>query len=389
MIGMMSLCLGRASADGTVTSSVLVQVRDSSRLFALQARYSISNPTPINSRGLYRVSIPAGANAGAIVQQLYADPNVIYAEQEGMVCAPVVEGEQLHFAFDASPDPGGYINQAAYQQVNLVNLNTPAIGTGTIVAVLDTGATFNHPDLIGHYLPGYNTIQPGTPPSDVPDGLTNIAVGHGTMIAGIIAKIDPGAQILPIRVLNADGIGTISNVVVGINYAISQGAKVINMSFGAQQQSTALNNAIAQAQMAGVILVASAGNDNNNSPHYPAAIPGVLGVASLDSDNTKSDFSDFGSYVDLDAPGDGIRSTYWTGGYASWSGTSFAAPFVSGEAALIQDLFPFFNSNTVSTMIVWSAFSINSLNPGYSGMLGAGIIDIGAALGYLPTMPPP
>src|SRR5205823_4808057 len=142
-------------------------------------------------------------------------------------------GKQRHFAFDKGPDPGLYINQQAYQQVDLGNAQSVATGAGVVVAVLDTGATFTHPALSAHYILGYNAINPGTEPADVPDGLFNAAVGHGTMVAGILARIAPGAQIMPIRVLDADGMGTMLNVARGVHWAVTHGAKVINMSFSA------------------------------------------------------------------------------------------------------------------------------------------------------------
>jgi subtilisin family serine protease len=248
------------------------------------------------------------------------------------------------------------------------------------VAVLDTGAALNHPALIGHFLPGYNAIYPALPPNDVPDGAANNEVGHGTMVAGIIARLAPQAQIMPVRVLNGDGAGTILNVVKGIQYAIANGAQVINMSFSSSVNSSALNDALDSAEIAGVVLVASAGNENVHIPGTIAAGRGILAVGAVEADNTKSPYSNYGSFIDVVAPGSGIRSTFWDGGYASWSGTSFAAPFVTAEAVLMLSNQPWLTSDVVITVIRKTARSVDGYNPAYKGLLGRGIIDVEAAV---------
>ena len=193
------------------------------------------------------------------------------------------------------------------------------------MAVLDTGATFGHSDLKGHYLPGYNALYPALPPNEAADGFANYEVGHGTMVAGIIARLAPKAMIMPVRVLNGDGSGTILNVVNGIRYATTHGANIISMSFGVSVKSSVLNEALNAAELAGVLLVTSAGNDNSGNTTTTILSGGTIPVAALEADNTKAPYSNYGSYVRISAPGSNIRSTFSDGGYASWSGTSFAA----------------------------------------------------------------
>lgn len=248
-----------------------------------------------------------------------------------------------------------------------------------IVAVLDTGATPTHKALWKHLIPGFNAIQGGDP-LDVPDTPTHQAVGHGTMVAGIVARLAPKAQIMPVRVLNSDGVGTMSSVLQGLYYAVSHGANVINMSFGSSgseddDASEALSDALEMAQEAGIVLVASAGNDDSKRVSYPAACEGVLAVAAVEWNDTKSPYSNYGRRVSVVAPGTGIRSAYWTGGYANWSGTSFAAPFVSAEAALLFSANPRVSSGKVRRTILDTAQGVDSVNPAYATLLGKGIID--------------
>ena len=255
-----------------------------------------------------------------------------------------------------------------------------ATGKGVVVAVLDTGATFTHPDLKDHYLPGYNAIHPELPPSEAADGIANYEVGHGTMVAGIIARLAPKAMIMPVRVLNGDGSGTLFDLVKGVDYAVSHGANVISMSFGVSVNSSALNEALDAAELAGIVLVASAGNDNSSNAISPTVSRGTISVAALEADNKKAPYSNFGSFVRVSAPGSNIRSTYSDGGYASWSGTSFAAPFVSAEAALILSAKPTLTSEGVTSIIRGTAHSVDNANPAYRGKLGNGVIDITSAV---------
>jgi subtilisin family serine protease len=299
---------------------------------------------------IYQFGVPMKANQTVVARQLGKDARIRYAEPDALSLSEARSGvasEQFHIAFVDGFDSSGYVNQAAYTQVDFTPGQTgsgPGVGLGTIVAILDTG--------------------------------------HGTMVAGIIAMLDPSAQILPVRVLNGDGVGSIFYVVQGIYYAIGQGAQVINMSLGTSRNSCALQDAVLDAEDAGVILVASAGNDGANELHYPAAYPGVLAVAALEADNTLASFSNFGPTIAAAAPGDGIESTYYNGGYATWAGTSFSAPFLTGEASLFLEKEPNCPPDDFTTVVWLSSNSIDSLNSGFAGLLGAGVLDVAVSLNY-------
>lgn len=328
-------------------------------------------------------------DSSAFVQTLQSSPGVVEAAAEDVVVIPELPTSQLTFAFDLGPDPMGYWNQTALLQVNLGSAHASAIGRGVRVAVLDTGVNANHSDLVGRCVAGYNAIDPSLPPDDVPAlpdaeisifGQRDSGAGHGTMIAGIIALVAPGAEIMPVKVLSADGTGREADVVEGIRWAIRNGADVINMSFGSPSASRAVARAILAARVSGAVLVASAGNDSSDAPHSPAALHGVLSVTSVEEDNVKSPWASYGSTVDLVCPGSGIRSAYWDGGYATWSGTSFAAAFVSGAAALVRELRPHGAGNRVKNVLTRTATSVDDLNPDYAGLLGRGLLNIEAAV---------
>lgn len=333
---------------------------------------------------IYTLLLPDGETQASFQRQIHRDRRALSVEAN-LEISVEQRANPIHFAFDAGPNPGSYLNQYAYHQVNLGQAQQLTKAVSVVVAVLDTGATPNHPALRGHYLTGYNTFDPTQFPLDLPDGEDNLAVGHGTMIAGLIARLAPTAMILPVRVLNGDGIGTMMTVVHGIYYAMANQARIINISFGSPRNSQVLEEALDAAHKAGILVVASAGNDGSETRHYPAALGDVIAVAALEDSNVKSSYSNFGEFIGLDAPGTGIRSTYWTGGYATWSGTSFAAPFVTATAALALMANPDLTADRLSAALKETARPIDRKNPAYREKLGHGLIDIERAVRFAST----
>ncbi len=223
-------------------------------------------------------------------------------------------------------------------------------GSGVTVAVLDTGVKSSHSDLSGRVLSGTDLVAPGTSADD--------ENGHGTHVAGIIAAVQnnsrgiagmaPSTKILPVRVLDRNGNGSSANVAKGILYAASHGAKVITMSFGSTQQSTAMKTAVAEAIKKNVLVVAAAGNRGcgllGAATEYPAAYSGVVGVGAVTQSMRRASYSSCGSWVDVVAPGDRIISTMIrnsvglgcssSADYCTLSGTSFSAPYAAAAGAL-------------------------------------------------------
>jgi len=205
------------------------------------------------------------------------------------------------------------------------------------IAVVDTGVNLTHPDLTGKLVAGYDFVDRDNSPEDLN--------GHGSHVAGIaaaatgngrgIAGTAPRASILPVRVLDRYGEGSLDQVANGIIYAANRGAKVINLSLGSPYDAYTLRRAVEYAWSRGAVVVAAAGNDASSAPNYPAAYSSVIAVGSVDGSDRKSDFSNYGRWVDVAAPGTDILSTYDNGLYAYLSGTSMASPHVAGLAALL------------------------------------------------------
>ena len=211
-------------------------------------------------------------------------------------------------------------------------------GAGARVAVLDSGVECTHPDLAPNCVPGYNVLEPGTPPHD--------ATGHGTHVAGIIAGalnwsgmagLAPEASILPVKVLNSSGTGKVSQIIEGIRWAVGQKADIINLSLGSPQYSEAQAKAVKAARKAGILVVCAAGNFAGDIG-YPAAFEDSVAVTAIDYSNKFAPFSCRGPETDFTAPGVRIYSSYPERSFYLANGTSQAAPHVSGAAALAVSL---------------------------------------------------
>jgi len=210
--------------------------------------------------------------------------------------------------------------------------------SSTRIAIVDTGVQYDHPDLAGKVVRGYDFVDDDSDPYD--------GNGHGTHCAGIaaavtdngrgIAGIAPNATIYAVRVLDDNGSGTLDDVANGIIHAADNGADVISLSLGAPVGATTLRNAVDYAWNSGSVVVAAAGNSGTSLPSYPAYYDNAIAVAATDSNDNKASFSNYGSWVDVAAPGVDIYSTYTGSSYRSLSGTSMATPHVAGLAGLLD-----------------------------------------------------
>lgn len=208
--------------------------------------------------------------------------------------------------------------------------------------------------------------------------------GHGTHIAGIIAHIAPDAQILPVRVLDPQGRGNSFAVASALEWAVQQGADVINLSLGGESDSRILHEAVQWVIEQGVAVVAAAGNSQSSLPHFPAAYAPVVAVTGVDADGVKATFANYSTdWVDVAAPAVGITSTIvgpLGNGYAGWSGTSMATAFVSGALALERQRYPGATVAELAQMVRSRASSLDAINPTYAGALGGGLLDVRALL---------
>lgn len=318
--------------------------------------------------GVTILQVPDGVVQKSI-NELLQESGVIYAEPNYFVEAT-----------DIIPNDPGWGNQ-----YNLTAIHAPSgweLNTGAVwvtIAIVDSGVDLTHPDLFVRILPGYDFVNNDNDPQD--DN------GHGTHVAAIaaassnnavgISGVNWGANILPIKVLDSSGNGTYSNVANGIVWATDQGAQVINLSLGGGSPSSVLSDAVDYAYNHGVMLIASTGNAGAPAVLYPAAYSATIAVGATDSTNTWAGFSNYGTEVDVVAPGANIYSAYLGGAYGYRSGTSLSAPHVSGLAAILWGIPG--NSPDHIRMLIEST-SLDLGYPGWDEFYGFGLIQMDAAI---------
>lgn len=298
------------------------------------------------------------------------------AQAEPGVVAVGVDHRVHAFGGAADPMRG---KQWSLDVIRAEDAGSVSSGSGEVVAVIDSGVDGTHPDLASAIVVGTNTRSSrGDYSSPAID-----QNGHGTHVAGIIAAesgngvgiagVAPKASIMPVKVLDKDGTGWMADVIDGIVWAADNGADVINMSLGGPDADFSAP-AVAYAQSKGVVVVAAAGNEGSGEASYPAALPGVLSVAAVVESESVATYSNWGSTIDIAAPGSHIVSTV-PGGYESMSGTSMAAPHVAAVAAMVKSKAP---SADVASVLTSTAADAGP--SGWDAKYGAGIVDAFAAV---------
>lgn len=320
-----------------------------------------------------------------------------------------------------------YANQYALARMGVPVAQQLATGAGVMVAVLDTGIDADHPELAGRVLAsGYNFVDQNADVSDYGNGVNDDpaydstvdeCAGHGTFVAGLISLVAPDATLLPVKVLNDEGHGDAFIIAQGIYYAIDQGAEVINMSLGSTYDAICQDEAMAEAQSRGIVVIAAAGNLNRETRWFPATEDDfALGFSGVDHNDVKASFSNYNRRMFLAAPAtsfftggdpsdpgnyDPTRSIYSIvpeDGYGVWSGTSLGTAFASGAAALVRSQHPEWAPNattwwTLRGVLESTSVNIDAQNPAYQGgddrLLGAGRLDVGAAVNAGPPAPTP
>ena len=356
---------GMSAADRCprVAGEILVKMRAAASPAALPARSAAvrkSSAARVSRGGLWRMPIPAGLTEEEAAAELRAEaPDLVeYAEPNYIIHAEKIPDDPLFgelYALAEADGRGDIDARAAWEILT---------GGEVPVAVVDSGIDYEHEDLAANIWTNHGEV-PGNGIDDDGNGFVDDvrgwdffsgdnapgdAYGHGTHVAGIIgAAGDNGrgvtgvgwkARLIPLRFMGPDGAGSLGGAVQAIDYAAKAGARVISCSWGLNVYSQALEDAIRAADAAGAIVVAAAGNsssDNDAAPIYPSSSPSpnVISVAATDRNGNLAWFSCWGPQsVDIAAPGDEILSTVPGGGYRLMSGTSMAAPHVSGAAAL-------------------------------------------------------
>lgn len=383
--GFVCLSAAAGAVADYVPEQAVVELDAGVAIEAINADYGTTVIDQIASRSIYLLQVPAGWTEEELESALEGDPRIREAELNEDSAAP--GGQTQSFYFHVAP--GVFDEQYAWGRVGLDGVDAPPIAAVT-VAVLDTGIERGHPAFAATtVLGGYDFIDDDPDPADEGDGVDNDGdefvdelLGHGTFNAAIIAHMAPGASLLPIRVLDGDGGGDAFVVCKGIYHAIDAGADVLCLSLGMIEENEVMKQALEAARDAGVVAVSAAGNLDQQQPKvHPAALSHVLGVGSTDGGDVKSPFSNYGDHVDVCAPGTAVVSAVPGGEYGEADGTSAATAIVAGAVAVVRAAAPGLAPSEVEDAILGSAADLDVINPGYVGLLGAGRLDVTAAVG--------
>ncbi len=353
---------------------------------AFAARFGITVLRVIPAENIFLVSLIPGPRDEDEAAALSADPDVAYAELNVTGQAPEA---RVRYFF-----PSGDGDTVPVDRPGLPpELNLPArscvTGTGVVVAVLDTGLDPAHPLLAPSVLPnGVNMVDNTFDITDASNGVDEDGdgdidemTGHGTHVAGIVAQIAPDAGILPVKVLDSDGIGDAFFVAAGLYYALEQGADVVNLSLGSTFDSRTVSDAVAAATTRGVPVIAAIGNQGvEQPPEYPASEAAAVGVAATDEDGNKADFSNFNAEVDLSAPGVDIASASPGNQYVAATGTSMSTAIVTGAHALLLEQAGDLDPAAILQTFARATDPIPEPDAVVTGKIGAGRINIGAAV---------
>jgi subtilisin family serine protease len=325
-----STAVAGSGRPAAVEDQILIKMKSHMSEKAEEALFAVHGGKVVDSIPQIAVrvlKVPA-ANRDRVLEALRHNPNIEFAEPNTIATAGgltndpyVTNNQQWHLS--------------KIQAIQAWDI-TPG-NASTVVAIVDTGVASNHPDLVGKLLPGYNFNANNTDTSD--------SSGHGTAVAGTaaaqgnngqgVAGVAWGNSILPVKISDSTSYATYANMAKALTYAVDQGARVINISFYGSTSSSTLQSAADYVWNRNGIIFACAGNTGTNSPQYPAACNTVIAVSDINSADTLSPSSTYGSFISLSAPGTNILTTNSDGGYGGWSGTSFASPVAAGVATLV------------------------------------------------------
>jgi subtilisin family serine protease len=350
----------------------------------------------------YRATYSGNVPIEKAINALLSSNNVAYAEPS-----------YIHTTF-YTPNDANYSNQFYLAQVRAPQAwDILKDASGVVIAIVDTGSETTHPDLAANIYrneadpingldddgDGYIDNYEGwdfcgqSASTMIPDNDPNVkssGADHGVHVSGIasavtdngtgVASIAYNAKLLIVKAGPDDQGRSIYKGYEAIKYAADKGAHIINCSWGGTGGGQFGQEMIDYAVSKGCLVIAAAGNSGDDIPNYPAAFNGVLAVANLNQNDTKSSGSNFGAYVDISAPGSGIYNTVYGNGYGYKTGTSMAAPLVASAAALLKAKYPSYTGPQIGELLRATADNIDAVNSSYINLLGKGRLNINRAL---------
>ena len=324
--------------------------------------------------------IPSGQDPEVLEAIFESDPQVVWAEENDDMEMPEHSGAGKATVIGAVGSPFSFysLNAGFFQQVGWMPPASAAPMREVNVAILDTGLSPYQPYLWTNVVAEANFVEVGQRPYDVPrrhyssgNAFPDEAAGHGTMITGVVAQMAPHAGLVPVRVADSDGVTTSWKIIEGLVFSVNSNAKIINISLGSIDRITALSDILDWVEIAGVVVVAAAGNNGIETDFFPASYSEAISVCAIDHLDRKAPFSNWEGHVDMSAPGTGIKSYYWNGTMAVWSGTSFASPMVAAGIAIgLEYAKRPYATEEIQILLENTGTDIDHLNPQYVGRIG-------------------
>ena len=319
----------------------------------------------IDGINVHVVQLPAQANTEAAAAALARNHHFKFVELDRI----------LPLAATAN-DPS-LTNQWHLAKIAAPTAWSTATGSNVVIAILDTGVDGSHPDLVAQMVPGWNAYDNNSNTADVQ--------GHGTAVAGTaaaagnngigVASVAYQSRIMPIRISDINGYATGSTIASGLTWAANNGAKVANISFAGVPGNSTIDSAAQYFKGKGGVTVVAAGNDGANQTI--ASTGNMVVVSATDSSDVKTSWSNYGSHINIAAPGLNILTTMRGGGYGQWWGTSFSSPVVAGTVALMMAVNPSLPTSQVQSLLYSTAVDLGVT--GKDIYYGAGRVDAASA----------
>jgi serine protease len=407
---LLTACSHSNYSDDAVTGEIVVDFADDvsdDYVAELGKKLNISFKPESDYSSVDRIYVGEymGDDESDVLDKLNHDSNVEAADPDYIYTIPEHNLSDERIPADVANYDSGFPNDPLYKdQWHMRQIHLPSnwkdgpSGKNVIVAVIDTGSSQLSDFKQTNFMPCYNFVKNNKDARD--------DHGHGTHVAGTIAEstnngvggvgVAYRATIMPIKVLSAEGSGTLAAITQGIRWAADHGADVINMSLGGGGYSKTMANAVKYAHDKGVVVVCAAGNSSTSRPSYPAAYPGAIAVAATQDDERVTFYSNWGKHIAIAAPGGNTRNDKRGGvlqntiddhgeeGYFYFMGTSMASPHIAGIAALIVGEGIERKPDTVLKILTETARSPSGMEndkpKDYSEHYGAGIVDASKAV---------
>ena len=369
-----------ATALGSAQANLIARLRPGANPTAIAQQYGITFREQAPDAPFYLFFVPAPLDVHVIQAQMLTNANVIWAEDDANLVMPESAGGGRGSTVAVINDRGRAqaANTGALAQVGFSRAFTQTAGRLVRIAILDTGLAPSGTPLWSKTAAQYNAIDGQGMAYDMARGvdsnqnsIPDEGVGHGTFVAGVVDQLSPYSRLVIVRVADSDGNATAWSLIKGVSFAVKSGCEVGNISLGSADAVPALGDVLEWARLNGVFFIAAAGNENRNMLYDPAGISKVLAVTGIDRFNIKATFANYNGDIESCAPATGILSYGPRGQMMVWSGTSFAAPFVSGALVeCLRHLPTKINPEAIYSRIKDSGRSVNNVNPNYRNELG-------------------